>query len=37
MMDPVEIGRDGLDCIDLIQNRDSWRTVVNAVMNLKNL
>ena len=25
----------GIDWIDLVQDRDRWRTVVNAVMNLR--
>jgi hypothetical protein len=25
---------DGIDWIDLAQDRDHWRTVVNVVMNL---
>jgi hypothetical protein len=29
-----EIGRDGMDWIDLAQDRDQWRALVNAVMNL---
>ena len=24
-----------MDCIDLVQNRDGWWTLVNAVMNLR--
>jgi hypothetical protein len=27
-----EIGWDGMDCIDLVQDRDHWRALVNAVM-----
>jgi hypothetical protein len=30
-----EIGLDGMDWIHLAQNRDQWRTLVNAVMNLQ--
>jgi hypothetical protein len=29
-----EVGWDGRDWIDLAQDRDRWRTHVNAVMNL---
>jgi hypothetical protein len=28
-----EIGWDGMDWIDLAQDRDQWRALVNAVMN----
>jgi hypothetical protein len=31
----LEIGWDGMDCIDLAQNRDRWRAVVNTVMSLR--
>jgi hypothetical protein len=34
-MVPREIGWDGIDLIDLAQNRDQWRAHVNAVMNLR--
>jgi hypothetical protein len=34
-MDLREIGWDGIDWIDLAQDRNQWRTVVNAVMNLR--
>jgi hypothetical protein len=30
-----EIGWGGVDWIDLAQDRDRWRAVVNAVMNLR--
>jgi hypothetical protein len=30
-----EIGWDGMDGIDLTQDRDQWRALVNAVMNLE--
>jgi hypothetical protein len=30
-----ELGCGGTDWIDLTQDRDKWRTVVNAVMNLR--
>jgi hypothetical protein len=30
-----EIGWDGRDLIDLVQDRDQWRALVNAVMNLR--
>jgi hypothetical protein len=31
-MDLREIGWDGMDWIDLVQDRDQWRALVNAVM-----
>jgi hypothetical protein len=34
-MDLREIGWDGGDWIDLAQDRDQWRALVNAVMNLR--
>jgi hypothetical protein len=34
-MDLGEIGRDGMDWIELAQNRDQWRALVNTVMNLR--
>jgi hypothetical protein len=30
-----EIGWDGIDRIELAQDRDHWRAVVNTVMNLR--
>jgi hypothetical protein len=33
-MDLREIGRGGMDWIDLDQDRDQWRAVVNTVTNL---
>jgi hypothetical protein len=34
-MDLREIGWDGMDWIDVAQDRDQWRALVNAVMNLR--
>jgi hypothetical protein len=34
-MDLREIGWDGVDWIDLAQDRDRWRAHVNTVMNLR--
>jgi hypothetical protein len=34
-MDISEIGCGGVDWIDLAQDRDKWRALVNAVMNLR--
>jgi hypothetical protein len=34
-MDLREIGWDGGDWIELVQNRDQWRVLVNMVMNLQ--
>jgi hypothetical protein len=30
-----EIGWDGVDWVDLAQDRDQWRALVNTVMNLR--
>jgi hypothetical protein len=30
-----EIGWDGIDWIDVAQDRDQWRALVNTVMNLR--
>jgi hypothetical protein len=34
-MDLLEIGSGGVDWIGLAQDRDKWRALVNAVMNLQ--
>jgi hypothetical protein len=34
-IDLREIGWGGMDWIDLAQDRDQWRTLVNTVMNLQ--
>jgi hypothetical protein len=34
-MDLGEIGWDGRDWIELAQDRDHWRALVNAVLNLR--
>jgi hypothetical protein len=35
IMDHREIGWGGMDWIDLAQDRDQWRALVNTVMNLR--
>jgi hypothetical protein len=34
-MDLREIGWDGMDWIDLTQDKEQWRALVNTVMNLR--
>jgi predicted small integral membrane protein len=34
-MDLVEVGRGDVDWIDLAQDRDKWRALVNSVLNLR--
>ena len=33
-MDLMEVGCEGVDWMDLAQDRDRWLAIVNAVMNL---
>jgi hypothetical protein len=35
IMDLREIAWDGMDWIDLDQERDQWRALVNTIMNLR--
>jgi hypothetical protein len=35
LVDPLEMGWDGVDWSELAQDRDKWRALVNAVMNLR--
>ena len=34
-MELQEVRSEGMDCIDVAQDRDWWRTLANAVMNLR--
>jgi hypothetical protein len=34
-MDPREIGWGGMDWIDMAEDRDEWRALVNTVMNFR--
>jgi hypothetical protein len=36
-MDFKEIGWDGVDWIDMTQDGDQWRALVNTILNLKML
>jgi hypothetical protein len=35
ILDLREIGWDGVDWIDMAQDRDQWRALVNTVLNLR--
>ena len=34
-MDLLKVASEGMDCIDLAQDRDRWKVLVNGVMNLR--
>jgi len=34
-IDLLEVGCEGEDWIEVVQDRDRWRTLVSAVMNLR--
>jgi hypothetical protein len=34
-MDPREIGRDIMNWLDLVQDRDQWKALVNTIMSLR--
>jgi hypothetical protein len=36
-MDLLELGKSDVDWIGLAQDRDRWKAVLNAVMNLRAL
>jgi hypothetical protein len=36
-MDLQEVGWEDMDWINLAQDRDMWRAVLNAVMNLREI